>query len=133
MNGTKQPSPKSSKYPSSNDATEPTPASSNATSPNITASNNPPTTSNATQTHPRSTSSTFRPNLVALHHIKPWSEGGKTDLANLVLLCRKHHTLHHESEWTVRMATDGLPEFIPPQWIDPLQRPRRNLIHRLQI
>ncbi|HET6344194.1 MAG TPA: DUF222 domain-containing protein, partial [Myxococcota bacterium] len=67
------------------------------------------------------------------HHIKPWAEGGLTNLANLVLLCRKHHTLQHESEWVVRMADDGLPEFIPPTWMDPLQRPRRNTIHRLQL
>ncbi len=28
------------------------------------------------------------------------------------------------------MADDRRPEFIPPPWIDPLQRPRRNLMHR---
>ncbi|HET6345274.1 MAG TPA: DUF222 domain-containing protein, partial [Myxococcota bacterium] len=67
------------------------------------------------------------------HHITPWAEGGSTDLANLVLLCRKHHTLLHESEWVVRLADDGLPEFIPPTWMDPLQRPRRNTIHHLQL
>ena len=67
------------------------------------------------------------------HHIKPRSQGGKTELANLVLLCRKHHILLHESEWMVRMAEDGLPEFIPPKWIDPLQRPRRNTIHHLRL
>lgn len=30
------------------------------------------------------------------HHLIPWSHGGATDLDNLVLLCRRHHTLTHE-------------------------------------
>ena len=31
------------------------------------------------------------------HHIIPWSEGGGTDLDNLTLLCRTHHTRTHET------------------------------------
>jgi hypothetical protein len=27
------------------------------------------------------------------------------------------------------MGVDGRPDFIPPQYLDPLQRPRRNTIH----
>ncbi|MBP9086770.1 MAG: HNH endonuclease [Kofleriaceae bacterium] len=30
------------------------------------------------------------------HHIKHWANGGKTELANLMLLCSTHHTLLHE-------------------------------------
>jgi hypothetical protein len=30
----------------------------------------------------------------------------------------------HQSDWEVRMH-DGLPEFIPPKWIDYSQTPRR--------
>lgn len=30
------------------------------------------------------------------HHIRPWSQGGPTDLDNLVLLCRAHHTVVHK-------------------------------------
>jgi hypothetical protein len=30
------------------------------------------------------------------HHVIPWSSGGPTDLANLVLLCQFHHTCVHE-------------------------------------
>jgi hypothetical protein len=30
------------------------------------------------------------------HHIIPWALGGRTDLDNLVLLCRRHHRLIHE-------------------------------------
>src|SRR5882757_2246621 len=63
------------------------------------------------------------------HHIRPWLDGGTTDLANMVLLCRRHHRMIHHSEWQVRI-TNGLPEFIPPQWIDPHQVPQRNLLHQ---
>ncbi len=64
------------------------------------------------------------------HHVKHWSRGGGTDLANGVLLCGHHHRLVHKGEWIVRVADDGLPEFIPPFWLDPLQSPRRNHFHR---
>jgi HNH endonuclease len=64
-------------------------------------------------------------------HIIPWTHGGPTNLDNLVLLCRTHHRQLHEPEhgWTARLGPDHLPEFIPPPWIDPTRRPRRNLYH----
>jgi len=65
------------------------------------------------------------------HHIRHWLDGGATNLDNMVLLCRRHHRIIHHSEWEVRMTAVGLPEFIPPRWIDPDQVPRRNLIHTL--
>ena len=37
-----------------------------------------------------------------------------------------HHRFIHTGAWTVRMAADGLPEFLPPVWIDAARRPRRN-------
>jgi hypothetical protein len=58
----------------------------------------------------------------------PWSEGGPTDLSNLVLLCPAHHRLIHHSGWTIRMR-DGMPEFLPPPWLDPDRTPLRNHIH----
>lgn len=42
----------------------------------------------------------------------------------LVMLCGAHHRLMHFSDWVVRIR-DGLPEFIPPAWIDPQRTPRR--------
>jgi hypothetical protein len=60
------------------------------------------------------------------HHIIHWADGGTTCLTNLALLCERHHTVIHHGEWTVRLGADGLPEFIPPPWIDPEQKPRRN-------
>jgi hypothetical protein len=50
-------------------------------------------------------------------------------LANLVLLCRRHHRLVHRGDWRVRPGPDHLPEFLPPAHIDPDQRPRRNPYH----
>ncbi|GLI01430.1 HNH endonuclease [Phytohabitans aurantiacus] len=64
------------------------------------------------------------------HHIKAWGAGGDTALDNGVLLCGYHHRLIHRGEWEVRMGADGKPEFIPPYYVDPERRPRRNIYHR---
>jgi len=49
------------------------------------------------------------------HHVVHWADSGLTSLGNLVLLCRRHHTLIHGSRWQVRVSrTDGRPEFRPP-------------------
>lgn len=66
------------------------------------------------------------------HHIVPWWRGGRTDLPNLVLLCRRHHGLIEPArygardQWEVRMARDGLPEFVPPARYGGDRRPMRN-------
>ncbi|HLM21443.1 MAG TPA: hypothetical protein VK390_07965 [Propionibacteriaceae bacterium] len=52
-----------------------------------------------------------------------WILGGATDLNNLSLLCRYHHTHFLQKGWTCRINRDGLPEWIPPWWIDRDQRP----------
>ena len=67
-----------------------------------------------------------KPGWCHVHHIHEWAKGGKTTLDNLVMLCRSHHRLHHATEWRIRIAPDGLPEFVPPVFIDPEQRPRRH-------
>jgi HNH endonuclease len=64
------------------------------------------------------------------HHIVAWYCGGATTLDNGVLLCGHHHRLIHQGHWTVAIAADGLPEFTPPNWIDPRRKPIRN--HRLR-
>ena len=67
------------------------------------------------------------------HHIVHWSTGGPTSIGNTVLLCGFHHTeIHRPGGWTVIMAADGFPSFIPPPHIDPEQNPRRNRYHRRQ-
>ncbi|WP_410643384.1 DUF222 domain-containing protein [Amycolatopsis sp. lyj-346] len=64
------------------------------------------------------------------HHIRHWADGGPTDLGNLVLMCAHHHRLLHRSGWEVRIAADGLPEFLPPVFIDRRRKPRRNNLHQ---
>ena len=64
-----------------------------------------------------------------IHHITPWELGGETKLSNLVMLCRVHHRETHFSDWAVRIAPDGQPEFFPPLWLDPEQKPRRKPHH----
>ena len=59
-----------------------------------------------------------------VHHVVPWEQGGETKLSNLVMLCAAHHRQIHSTEWVVRIR-DGLPEFIPPKWLDFEQKPRR--------
>jgi hypothetical protein len=41
------------------------------------------------------------------HHIRHWAEGGPTTLANLVLLCRRHHRAMHEEGYKVERQPDG--------------------------
>jgi hypothetical protein len=42
-----------------------------------------------------------------VHHLWHWSDGGPTDLWNLLLLCWPHHRLLHEGRWTLRLRSDG--------------------------
>ncbi|RZT85263.1 5-methylcytosine-specific restriction protein A [Pseudonocardia sediminis] len=64
------------------------------------------------------------PSWCEVHHVIPWEEHGETKIDNLVMLCRQHHRLIHHPGWDVRIR-DGLPEFLPPAWIDPSRTPRR--------
>jgi len=41
---------------------------------------------------------------VDLHHIQHWSHGGRTDLDNLISLCKYHHTLVHERGYLIATA-----------------------------
>ena len=64
------------------------------------------------------------PSWCEIHHLTAWEDHGHTKIDNLAMLCRTHHRLIHHSGWTARLR-DGHPEFTPPAWIDPAQRPRR--------
>jgi hypothetical protein len=64
------------------------------------------------------------------HHLVPWKDGGATSLDNLALVCGFHHRLLHHSDWTIQLGPDRHPEFVPPAYLDPDQRPRRNLLRR---
>ncbi len=41
------------------------------------------------------------------HHITHWADGGVTDAANLILLCRFHHGRIHTAGWTVEKTGPG--------------------------
>lgn len=47
------------------------------------------------------------------HHIVHWAQGGDTSVANLTLLCRRHHRLVHEGGWDLKPGPDG-PQFTKP-------------------
>ncbi len=61
-----------------------------------------------------------------VHHIQYHSHGGRTDQSNAALLCGFHHYLIHHSDWTIDHDQHGRPVVVPPAWIDPLRRTRRN-------
>jgi Domain of unknown function (DUF222) len=69
---------------------------------------------------------THPPSWCDRHHMWDWILGGPTDLDNLTLLCRYHHTHFQQKGWTCRITADGLPEWIPPRWIDQDQQPHTN-------
>ncbi|OZE23587.1 HNH endonuclease [Rhodococcus sp. 05-2255-1e] len=60
------------------------------------------------------------------HHIWHWTDGGPTDMDNLVLLCGFHHRLVHHSDWEVFIGTDNHPWFVPPATVDPYRQPRQS-------
>ena len=47
------------------------------------------------------------------HHIIHWADGGRTELENLVSLCRRHHRAVHEQGWRIHIA-DGVAVVEPP-------------------
>jgi Domain of unknown function (DUF222)/HNH endonuclease len=50
------------------------------------------------------------------HHLKHWIHGGASDLANLVLLCSRHHWMVHEGRWQIVKQQDGSFLTIPPPY-----------------
>ncbi|HYG94969.1 MAG TPA: DUF222 domain-containing protein [Nocardioides sp.] len=57
------------------------------------------------------------------HHVLHWADGGPTSLDNLVLLCRKHHTVAHQTPWQVQIdPTTRRPTWIPPPPVDDRDR-----------
>jgi len=49
----------------------------------------------------------------AAHHLVHWAQGGETTLANLVLLCYRHHWRVHEGGWKLAVNGDQVVT-IPP-------------------
>lgn len=74
---------------------------------------------------------TAPPTWCEAHHVIPWQDGGESNISNAALLCGRHHTLIHHSNWTMTI-TYGTPYFTAPYLIDPHQKPRRNTYHHGQ-
>jgi hypothetical protein len=70
------------------------------------------------------------PQWCVVHHVVFWSDGGPTTLSNSALVCPAHHRTVHHTDWQIRIAEDGLPEWIPPAHIDREQKPRRHHRHK---
>ena len=63
------------------------------------------------------------PSWCEAHHINQWErDGGRTDLADGILLCRHHHMLTHNNGWHFT-RDEGRYFLIPPPTIDPQQQP----------
>jgi hypothetical protein len=73
------------------------------------------------------------PGWTEAHHLRHWVNDGPSSLENGCLLCSRHHSEIHRGHWEVRMAADGLPEFLPPEWIDKERKPRRNNSHHIRV
>jgi hypothetical protein len=62
------------------------------------------------------------PSWTEAHHAVSWQDGGRTDIANGVLLCRHHHMLVHNNHWTIRPPRHhGERWLMHPPLGDPLQ------------
>jgi 5-methylcytosine-specific restriction endonuclease McrA len=48
------------------------------------------------------------------HHVRHWAQGGPTTLANLALLCRRHHRAVHEEGYRIERLADGALRFRRP-------------------
>ncbi|WP_373046211.1 HNH endonuclease signature motif containing protein [Vulgatibacter sp.] len=66
--------------------------------------------------------------FIDAHHIVHWAQGGPTNLDNLLLLCKRHHTLVHEGGFRCEVV-GGLLQFRMPDGSllseEPLERPPR--------
>jgi hypothetical protein len=62
------------------------------------------------------------------HHVAEWTrDAGRSDLDNLVLLCRRHHRVAHRQGWTVHLGQDGW-----TTWTSPTGRTRSGQRHQQQ-
>jgi HNH endonuclease len=49
-----------------------------------------------------------------LHHIRYWSNGGRTSLDNLISLCKRHHMLIHDRGYLIAAGPGGTFTFYQP-------------------
>jgi hypothetical protein len=64
------------------------------------------------------------PSWCEAHHIQFWErDGGKSDVADGILLCRHHHLLFHNNGWEIVRDPENRYWIIPPTERDPSQTP----------
>ncbi|MGH8962887.1 MAG: DUF222 domain-containing protein [Jatrophihabitantaceae bacterium] len=66
------------------------------------------------------------------HHIKAWVDGGFTDIDEMTLVCGYHHREFARRGWRCLMI-NGVPHWVPPEWLEPTQTPIRNTAHHVEI
>lgn len=74
-----------------------------------------------------------RTRFVDAHHIQHWSQGGETNLDNLISLCRRHHRYLHEHGYSVKLGDDGEPQFTNQHGIALPNVPRSPPSHRAAL
>jgi hypothetical protein len=69
-----------------------------------------------------------------IHHVRAWTEGGGTDIANLVALCGAHHGLVHRTGHGLTVDADGTVTFtFPDRRAIHAPPPRRSRTPRLRL
>ncbi|SDY86624.1 HNH endonuclease signature motif containing protein [Herbiconiux ginsengi] len=66
---------------------------------------------------------TRRADRCDLDHTTDWAKGGETSLANLAALCRRHHTLKHQTDWRVRSGEGRALHWTSPAGAEHTTRP----------
>ena len=62
------------------------------------------------------------------HHVTDYAITRRTRVDDGTLICTANHATFEQMGWHSVMI-DDLPHWIPPAWVDPDQRPRRNTMH----
>jgi hypothetical protein len=57
------------------------------------------------------------PSWCEIHHADPWSEGGKSTVANGVTICRAHHGWVHDTHRKITLGDDGIYYLIEPNGV----------------
>ena len=66
------------------------------------------------------------PSWCEAHHLNQWAHNGNTDVADGVLLCRRHHLLVHNNHWQI--SRDGATYTIAPPDAPPRPMPSRSRV-----
>ncbi|HVV38226.1 MAG TPA: HNH endonuclease signature motif containing protein, partial [Acidimicrobiales bacterium] len=62
--------------------------------------------------------------FVDAHHLEEWEHGGRTDIDNLLLLCRFHHNAIHHRGFTVKKGPRQTFGFFNPDGIELIAAPK---------